>query len=92
MNPHVSLPDPWAPAPAAPSGHAARRLAVFVLHGASAALARAAHHLATPRGATPAATASTVPYVEFHAEAGALEGALYVDGRLVGVLPGVKRL
>jgi hypothetical protein len=30
--------------------------------------------------------------VEFHAEAGALEGALYVDGQLVALLPGVSRL
>jgi hypothetical protein len=33
-----------------------------------------------------------VPHVEFHAEAGALEGALYVDGQLVAWLPGVSRL
>jgi hypothetical protein len=30
--------------------------------------------------------------LEFHADAGALEGALYVDGELVGYLPGVRRL
>jgi hypothetical protein len=29
---------------------------------------------------------------EFHAEAGAPEGALYVNGRFVGRLPGVTRL
>jgi hypothetical protein len=32
------------------------------------------------------------PMLEFYAEAGAPEGALYVDGRRVGVLPGVTRL
>lgn len=32
------------------------------------------------------------PVLEFYAEAGAPEGALYVDGRLVGHLPGVNRL
>ena len=32
------------------------------------------------------------PRFEFHAEAGAPEGALYVDGRLVGWLSGVRRL
>lgn len=32
------------------------------------------------------------PVLEFYAEAGAPEGALYVDGRLVAVLPGVTRL
>ncbi|MDH5338259.1 MAG: hypothetical protein OEW22_00660 [Rubrivivax sp.] len=30
--------------------------------------------------------------VEFHHEAGAPEGALYVNGRLVGHLPGLTRL
>lgn len=30
--------------------------------------------------------------LEFYAEAGAPEGALYVDGELVGRLPGVTRL
>jgi hypothetical protein len=29
---------------------------------------------------------------EFYAEAGAPEGALYVDGKLVGYVPGVTRL
>jgi hypothetical protein len=38
------------------------------------------------------ATLATLPSVEFHAEAGAPEGALYVDGELVGRLPGVTRL
>jgi hypothetical protein len=32
------------------------------------------------------------PVLEFYADAGAPEGALYVDGRLVGHLPGVTRL
>lgn len=31
-------------------------------------------------------------HLEFHAEAGAPEGALYVDGQRVGTLPGVTRL
>jgi hypothetical protein len=30
--------------------------------------------------------------LEFHAEAGAPEGALYVDGRFVGHIVGVRRL
>ncbi|MDN3546330.1 MAG: hypothetical protein ACK4S6_19845 [Roseateles asaccharophilus] len=34
----------------------------------------------------------TVPELEFYAEAGAPEGALYQDGQLVGLLPGVTRL
>jgi hypothetical protein len=32
------------------------------------------------------------PVLEFYAEAGAPEGALYIDGRRVAVLPGVTRL
>jgi hypothetical protein len=40
----------------------------------------------------PAHAPATDPVLEFYAEAGAPEGALYVDGRLVGVLPGVTRL
>jgi hypothetical protein len=38
----------------------------------------------------PALTASG--FVEFHAEAGAPEGALFVDGVRIGTLPGVTRL
>jgi hypothetical protein len=35
---------------------------------------------------------TTEPVLEFHAEAGAPEGALYVDGQLVGHVLGVNRL
>ena len=40
----------------------------------------------------PAPTLSSLAALEFHAEAGAPEGALYVDGELVARLPGVTRL
>jgi hypothetical protein len=40
----------------------------------------------------PAPAAPLPGVLEFHADAGALEGALYVDGELVGYLPGVRRL
>ncbi|MBV8603904.1 MAG: hypothetical protein JO224_04390 [Pelomonas sp.] len=33
-----------------------------------------------------------IPEIEFYAEAGAPEGALFVDGHRVGTLPGVNRL
>ena len=36
--------------------------------------------------------ATREPLYEFHAEAGAPEGALYVDGVLVGMVEGVTRL
>ena len=39
-----------------------------------------------------AAAALTLPRLEFHGDAGAPEGALYVDGVLFGHLPGVHRL
>jgi hypothetical protein len=64
-----------------------RLLAAALLHGAGTMLERLAMALASE----PVAV-RTDPRVEFHAEAGAPEGALYVDGRLVGWLPGVSRL
>jgi hypothetical protein len=67
-----------------------RRLAVRALERASAGLARTAARLETAAPTAPDQTAQ--PCVEFHADSGALEGALYVDGRLVATLPGVKRL
>jgi len=62
-----------------------------VLHGASAGLQRLACRIAAPAAALPRPDARA-PRLEFHAEAGALEGALYVDGQLVAMLPGVSRL
>lgn len=63
-----------------------RRLAAATLRAAAAALARLARRLAR------APVTRAEPVYEFYAEAGAPEGALYVDGRLVGTLPGVTRL
>jgi hypothetical protein len=66
-----------------------RLVVAAALYGASARLERIAHRL------IPAAARrgdAVAPQIEFHAEAGALEGALYVDGQLVGLLPGVSRL
>jgi len=64
-----------------------RQLAAAVLRGASQLLGRLARHLHPDRKA-PAGE----PVLEFYAEAGAPEGALYVDGEFVGRLPGVGRL
>lgn len=58
------------------------------LHGTSLALAGWALRMAQGLRRREAAE----PVLEFYAEAGAPEGALYVDGRLVGHLPGVTRL
>jgi len=82
---------PWAHVPTESDfKRATRRGAAMLLRWASASLARAAQQLASAEHADPAV--SRVPVLEFHAEAGALEGALYVDGRLVGHLSGVTRL
>jgi len=66
-----------------------RQVAAAVLRAANALLAALAQRLAAP---IPAPAAPLPGVLEFHADAGALEGALYVDGELVGYLPGVRRL
>jgi hypothetical protein len=72
----------------APVSGVARRVAAASLRSASAALARLARRVA----AAPAARRHVDPQVEFYAEAGAPEGALYLDGELVGWVQGVRRL
>ena len=67
-----------------------RRLLAGALRSASVMLARLARSLAAAERARKRTPAELV--LEFYAEAGAPEGALYVDGHLVGYLPGVKRL
>ena len=77
----------------APPRHAwdqgVRDVAAAMLRALGALLDRAACRLADERR-TEAPWAH--PMVEFHAEAGAPEGALYVNGRLVGHIEGVTRL
>lgn len=83
MSPHVLTPG-QAARPALPL-----RVAAAALQLASQALDRLAQRLT----AGPAAPKVLRPaQLEFHAEAGAPEGALYADGVLVAVLPGVTRL
>ena len=64
-----------------------RRAAAVALRGASRLLGRLARRLHRAER-LPAGD----PVLEFYAQAGAPEGALYVDGKLVGLLPGVSRL
>ncbi len=80
----------WHPDTATPPWtYPVRRLLAAGLRGTSSALAQLAQLCAVP----PVPDARRVPEVlEFYAEAGAPEGALYLDGKLVGYLPGVKRL
>ena len=81
----------YPPHPAlAPATPRLRRSAAALLHSASRSLQQLAHALA-PAPAQPDAQTRTPP-IEFHAEAGAPEGALYVDGQWVGRLQGVSRL
>ena len=67
-----------------------RRFVAHLLRTASAALARQARDVARPLHARQRRSQHDVS-VEFHAEAGAPEGALYVDGELVGYVE-VRRL
>ena len=80
----------WSPVVSKPPWtHPARRAAAATLRTASAVLARLARRAAVP-AALPAHPRPEV--LEFYADAGAPEGALYLDGQLVGWIPGVKRL
>ena len=67
---------------------AARRIAALALRSASAVLARLARRLARPARERR----QLAPQLEFYAEAGAPEGALYLEGQLVGWVTGVNRL
>ena len=92
---------PWGPAEAAPPLSATLlKLLAAVLRRASAALESRAARLAQAAQAEAVAAAEELlqagtQTVEFHPmsrDAGAPEGALYVNGVLVGVISGVKRL
>jgi hypothetical protein len=74
---------------AAPRGNIVRRGAAIALRSASVALARLSRQI---HAADAARSAPLAPALEFYAEAGAPEGALYIDGELVGYVAGVTRL
>ncbi len=79
---------PLSEAPLAPHPRLEPRdLAAALLRAASRSLDR----LALRRARREAPPAEDVD-VEFHADAGAPEGAVYVNGQLVGYLPGITRL
>lgn len=81
MPPQVLIPY-RAALPAAPA-----RAVATALQRTSLALAHLARRL------MPTVAAPLQPtQLEFHAEAGAPEGALYADGVLVALVPGVTRL
>lgn len=85
IKPLYGFEGPFAP----PRSQPLRQLAARTLRAASRQLARLSRQLAARQAAH---RAPPVPELEFYAEAGAPEGALYVDGQLVGHLPGVTRL
>ena len=71
-----------------PLADAARDAVATALRALSAALARLSRRIARPRVRPDHGPGE----LEFHGEAGAPEGALYVDGRLIGWVTGVTRL
>lgn len=80
----------WQPAP--PPVPPLRRWLARCLRRSGAALRLTAHRLAHPAAASrPVHVPMSLPHLEFHAEAGAPEGALYVDGEYVGQID-VRRL
>lgn len=83
----LPLADVLAPVRAGARERQARGLAAAVLRAASRALDGLAARLALVE-----TRAAAEPVLEFYADAGAPEGALYVDGRLVGHVLGVTRL
>jgi len=77
---------PWSEAPG--ESQRARQLAAGALRAVSVFLAVLSRRLGVARRPRPRMD----PVLEFYAEAGAPEGALYVDGKLVGWVSGVNRL
>lgn len=65
-------------------------LAARALGAASRLLGRLAVRLSAATAGPP--VSALPPVLEFYAEAGAPEGALYLNGELVGTLHGVTRL
>lgn len=74
----------------APRGPSVRRLLVGILRAVSHSLAQLSRTLSATERARRRPPGEMV--YEFYAEAGAPEGALYVDGKLVGYVPRVTRL
>lgn len=74
--------------PQRPFSEVAQHFAAAGLRSASAALARLSRRLGRPVVRAP----HSEPQLEFYAEAGAPEGTLYLEGKLVGWVSGVRRL
>lgn len=74
----------------APRGASVRRLLAGILRSVSHSLAQLSRSLNATARASERHRGDMV--YEFYAEAGAPEGALYVNGELIGYVPGVTRL
>ena len=79
-----------SPAQRPPLSDLWRHVVAHLLRGASSVLARHARGVARPLHARRRRSQHDVN-IEFHADAGAPEGALYVDGEFVGYID-VRRL
>ena len=82
----------WATEAPRPFSATLLYFAAAVLQGASAVLARQAERTAAREAARAQPSLGVVEFHHYHREAGAPEGALYVNGELVGVIEGVTRL
>ena len=79
---------PWSYHPAEYAlEHRLRHAVAAVLRGASRVLSRLARRVAAKK-----VRHADIGHLEFYAEAGAPEGAIYADGILVGYVTGVTRL
>lgn len=91
---------PWGASDSAPLSATALNLLAGALRAASELLERRAARLheaavAEAQAAADELLRASVETVEFHplySDAGAPEGALYINGQLVGVISGVDRL
>lgn len=80
---------PWSYHPAEHAlEHRLRHAVAAALRGTSLMLSRLARRIAASKKARHA----EIGHLEFYAEAGAPEGAIYADGLLVGYVKGVTRL
>ena len=68
------------------------RAASRLLDALAERLAQVEAPAASAASAALAALAATEPVIEFHGDAAAPEGALYVNGQFIGRLFGVRRL
>jgi hypothetical protein len=89
METTMTYEEPLAPEPALAEPRGVRTVLASLLRTASALLDRIAAQVALAAPAVDAAPAHAA--IEFYAEAGAPEGALYLNGEWVGTLP-VARL